>query len=88
MFFARAASNINAHQITNRLFYTERGQLMVSILFGVALAFMFQKSCRGDKCVVLEPPVPSELAGKVFKVGDACYRYEPRLVPCASATHQ
>jgi len=30
MFFARAASKVTAHQITNRLFYTERGQLLVS----------------------------------------------------------
>lgn len=86
MFFARP--NINAHQITSRLFYTERGQLMVSVLFGIALAFMFQKTCKGGKCIVMEPPNPTEISGKVFRTGNECYRYEARLVPCASGTLQ
>lgn len=88
MFFG-AASQVSAQQVTGRLFYTERGQAMVSALLGFALAILFQRTCKGAACVVLRAPPSRELEGKTFRngagAGAECYRYAPRAVPCAGA---
>lgn len=70
-------------QLVQRLFYTKMGQAMISLLFGLAIAFMFQKVCKGSKCIVIEAPPMDQINGHVFGVGDECYEYVPRVVPCA-----
>lgn len=83
------ASSVSAQQITRRLFYTPRGQAMVSALLGFGLAILFRQTCKGAACVVLRPPPSREMDGKTFRngAGDdaACYRYVARAVPCAGA---
>lgn len=69
--------------IVQRLLYTQIGQIVISILFGLALAFMFQRVCKDKKCVVIEPPPMEELNKYVYRIGQDCYRYVPRVVACA-----
>lgn len=82
--FAKKGNSVSnrMQNVTKRLFYTEVGRFMISILFGAALAVMFQKACKGDKCIVIESPKLNEIEPYVFKTGDKCYRYEPRIVAC------
>lgn len=69
-------------RLVQRLFYTSLGQILISILFGLAIACMFQKVCKGNKCVVIEPPPMKEIEGYVFKIKDDCYEYIPRVIDC------
>ena len=68
--------------IVQRLLYTNIGQIVISILFGLALAFMFQRVCKENKCVVIEPPPMDELKKYVYRIGNDCYKYVPRVVEC------
>lgn len=79
-----APPSVSAQQITKRLFYTDGGQMLVSFIFGFALAVMFQRSCRGAACILSKPPKKEDIEGKVFRIGDKCWAYEPEIVPCAS----
>lgn len=86
MLFGRGM-NVPVQQITDRLFYTQRGQIMVSVIFGFAVAVMFQQTCKGAACVVLRAPPAEDIQGRVFRngaKGDDCYTYVPRMVPCES----
>ena len=69
-------------RLVKRLFYTRLGQILISILFGVALAFVFQKACKGKKCYVFEAPPMEELNGHIYRIGKDCYKYVPRVVAC------
>lgn len=80
---ARKGPGFRIQQVTNRLFYTNVGQFLVSALFGAGLAIMFQRACKGDQCIAIESPPIKDIEPYVFKVGDKCYRYESRIVDCA-----
>ncbi len=67
--------------IVNKIFYTFFGQLVISAVFGFALAIMFRKVCKGN-CTTYFAPHVNEISGKVFKLEDTCYKYTPYLVDC------
>jgi hypothetical protein len=64
-----------------RLFYTSTGQLIVSALFGLALALIFRRVCK-DNCTVYYAPYIKDIENKKFKIEDTCYEYKPYSVKC------
>lgn len=77
LFMARGANHV-----VDRLFYTESGSMFISILFGFALAAMFQKACKDRKCIVIKAPPMKEISDMYYKNGDDCFKYTPKVVPC------
>jgi len=65
----------------NRLFYQKDGQIVVSALFGLALALIFRRVCK-DNCVIYYAPDIKEVDNKIFKLEDTCYKYKPHSVKC------
>lgn len=65
----------------HRLFYEREGQIVVSALFGLALALIFRRVCTGD-CVLYFAPNVSDIQGKTFILEDTCYKYSPYAVKC------
>jgi hypothetical protein len=80
-----AAPQTNVNDVTKRLFRTRAGQIIISAIFGAAIAALFQKTCKGKKCIVIEAPPLADLEKYVYRIGDKCYRYQPRVVSCTSA---
>jgi hypothetical protein len=72
----------SADKVTGRLFYTDAGQTFVSALFGLALATLFRRVCKGSQCRVVEAAPVADVEGKVFRVGDKCYTYKAVPVKC------
>lgn len=86
MLFLRSAGQSKAANIiVDRLFYNPGGQILISILFGIALAFMFQRVCKGDKCIIFDAPPPEEIDGKIYEFEGACYQYVARIIACGGA---
>lgn len=86
LFSAIAAANKGSLGVLiNRMFYTSNGQTLLSFIFGMALAFMFQKVCKGDKCIIYESPKSEDINDKIFEFEGSCYKYKPKSVSCASA---
>jgi hypothetical protein len=77
--------NTHMSNMVDRLFYTKLGQIFISILFGVSLSLMFHRVCKGDQCITLDPPPTKHIEGKIFRVKDACYEYDPEVTPCKAA---
>lgn len=63
------------------LFYTDNGQIVVSCIIGLGIAFMFKRVCA-DNCTIYRAPLISEIEGKKFKLEDTCYQYSPIIVDC------
>lgn len=73
---------MSIEQITQRLFHTEMGHIIISSLFGVGLAFIFSRACKGDHCVIIRAPDIDEIKNKIFQIQDECYKYTPKIIPC------
>ena len=67
----------------SRLFETEFGQIIVSIILGLGLAALFRKVCNGNSCVVIKGPDLNDVQKYYYKVDDKCYKYSAHVVKCA-----
>lgn len=65
----------------NRLFYDKNGQIVVSALFGLALALIFRRVCK-DNCTIYFAPSIEDVKGKTFILEDQCYKYKPYSTKC------
>lgn len=75
--------------ITDRLYHTEIGCILVSALFGVAFACMFEKVCKGDECYSIKSPPHKELDKYIYQVDEhTCYKYTPKVVACLEKLEQ
>ncbi len=67
--------------VLDRLLYTYEGQIIVSAIFGLALGLFFHKACKGN-CTNYFASHLDEIKGKIFKLEDTCYIYEPKMIKC------
>lgn len=82
LFMRKTGATNNMSKLVNRLFYTRLGQIFISLLFGVALALMFHRVCKDQKCIIYISPPTKDFKDKTFKVDEKCYQYTPEIVPC------
>lgn len=76
------------NRMVQRLFYTELGQVIVSLLFGIALALMLRRVCKDRTCIVFKVESPKNIQGKTFDAGDGqCYQYAHKIVDCAKESN-
>lgn len=70
--------------VVDRLLYTDRGQIVASVLMGFAVALLFRKVCNDRNCKVILAPPLEHVKKTVFELQGDCYRYTP--VPTACPT--
>lgn len=68
--------------MVNDLITTSEGKIILSIIWGLGLATMFQKVCKGRNCIILKGPDPNEMNNKIYKFDDKCYLYSSELTNC------
>jgi hypothetical protein len=57
------------------------GQLIISALFGLSLALLFNRVCK-ENCVLYFAPKYDDIDNKIFKLEDTCYKYKTINVGC------
>lgn len=60
------------------------GRIVISVLLGFGLATIFRQVCKGNSCVVINGPSPSEVQKHYYKIDQDCYKYTPYSVTCDS----
>lgn len=68
--------------LTDRLFYDEKGQIVISLLFGLAVAFIFQRVCKDKKCIIIRAPDVDKMVSKVYEFEGECYKYSTQSITC------
>ena len=63
----------------DKLLYTYNGQLTMSVLFGLAIAFIIRPVCKNN-CRLYQAPDMEDIQGKTFDVDGTCYNYT--AIPC------
>ena len=57
-------------------------KIVFSIIWGLGLASLFRRVCKGRDCIIYRAPSPEYIKGKTFEFNDKCYNYVPKLVKC------
>jgi len=60
------------------------GRIIISIIWGLGLACLFRRVCKGKQCLVIKGTNPDKVRGKIFKYNDGCYVYDTYNVSCSS----
>ena len=76
----------DANELTNKLFYEKKGQIIVSAIFGFAIALMFQRVCKDKKCIVIKAPDMKNMTSNTYKFEGKCYKYNTISVSCPNDT--
>lgn len=72
---------MNIRNVIDRLFYTELGQIIISAIFGLSLALVFNRVCK-DNCTLYFAPKYNEIYDNIFKIDDICYKYKTVNTSC------
>lgn len=72
---------IDTRNMIDRLFYSSMGQLIISALFGLSLALLFNRVCK-ENCVLYFAPKYDDINNNIFKLEDTCYKYKTINVGC------
>ena len=61
---------------------SRKGRIILSIIWGLGLAALFRKVCKGRNCIVLRAPDTSDIKGKIYRFEDKCYKFNPKITSC------
>jgi len=67
-----------------RLFTSEIGKNIISIILGLGLATLFRKVCNEKNCIRFNGPIITDIEDKTFKHGEKCYKYSAQSDKCDS----
>ena len=68
--------------IFNDIINDEKGKIIISIIWGLGLATLFRRACKGRNCIIIKGPKPSELEKKIFNFNGQCYNYKAETTSC------
>lgn len=69
----------------HNLFYTDRGQIIVSIILGLGLASIFRKFCEGKNCYKFIGPEHNKIRDEIYSYDSdktKCYTLNEKTVKC------
>lgn len=61
-------------------------KIILSIIWGLGIASLFQKVCRDRDCIIYRAPDPSKIIGNTYKVDDSCVQFEIEQSRCSRNT--
>tara|TARA_B100001093_G_scaffold76612_3_gene67474 strand:- start:2562 stop:2816 length:255 start_codon:yes stop_codon:yes gene_type:complete len=65
-----------------RLFTTEIGKIILSIILGLGLASLFRSVCTSKNCLNFNGPVISDIEDQIYEHGNKCFKYELKSDTC------
>jgi hypothetical protein len=67
-----------------RLFESESGKIIVSIILGLGLATLFRKVCDETNCIIYRGTNSNEVVDKTFRYDNKCYKYKLEPTKCSN----
>ena len=66
----------------DKLFKTDSGKKLMSVILGLGLATLFRESCKSRSCIIYQSPPLSELNTKTYKHNGKCYTFKEESTTC------
>ena len=61
---------------------SNKGRIIISIIWGLGLATLFRRVCKGRNCIVIEGPDPNELKDNIYDFDGKCYKFNSNITSC------
>ena len=75
-------------RVIENLIYSERGRIILSIIFGLGLATLFRKICKSNDCYRFIGPSQNDIRDKIFSFdtneNSKCYILREENIQCGS----
>jgi len=65
-----------------QLFNSNIGRIIISIIWGLGLAALFRRVCKGRNCLIIKGPNPVEVSKSIYEYNGKCYKYSTHNVSC------
>jgi len=66
----------------NKILKEKQGKIILSILWGLGLATLFRRVCKGRNCIVIKGPKPNKVDDKIFRFNKKCFKYNSEATTC------
>ena len=63
-------------------------KIIVSIIWGIGLAAIFRKVCKGRECIIIHSPDIKEFEQGVYEFDNKCYTFKSKVTTCDSKLDQ
>ena len=68
----------------DRFINSSTGRIIISIIWGLGIAALFRRACKGRSCLILKGTNPDSILDKPFQFNNKCYKYTTYPVSCQS----
>ena len=58
------------------------GVIVLSILWGIGIAVLFQRVCSGRDCVIIKAPPQADYESSIYQQDEKCYKFKPMTTTC------
>lgn len=65
-----------------KIFNSNDGMVLISIIWGLGLASLFRKVCKDRTCIVIRAPIKSNIRNTIYEFDTKCYRFEAKTTKC------
>ena len=66
-----------------RLIKNKQGRMMMSILWGLGLAALFNQACKGRNCIIYTSQNPNIVKNNIYQSdNDKCYKFDSEVTEC------
>jgi len=66
----------------SKLFHTQTGKIVLSIILGLGLATLFRTVCKDKNCIIFHAPPLEQIEGKTYKYDNKCFQYVAKSAKC------
>ena len=57
-------------------------KFIISIIWGIGLAAIFRKACKGRECIIVKSPDLKEYERGVYEFENKCYKFKSKVTNC------
>lgn len=71
----------------NKFIKSREGIIVISVLWGLALATLFQRVCKGRGCIIYNAPDVNVMKENTFLHNKKCYQFKSETVGCSNESN-
>ena len=71
-------------KVIKKIFMSDFGGILISILLGFGLASLFRKTCKGKECIVFKGPPLDEIKDQIYEHEKDCYLFNEHSIKCGN----
>ena len=72
---------MSKNAIVNRL-KSPSGKILISIIWGIGIACLFFKTCKGRSCITIKAPKQEVVSGMIHHHNHSCFEFKKKEAEC------